>query len=266
MIRQLISVGAVAVVSRPLLLIAAHRFYGLYKHTFEVHVIRAEFDLFAAWGMTEALTNQKHRSRSWSKLYIASSVAGVAIGVAAAVWFTHLPPLTTHHVTVSLNSAATAPPVPLEGLSDLPKMIAAKDASQSWAIAGGALLQVGLARFSVPMLERAIENDPDNSVFHVALGEALALADKGLISDRAKAEFELVLRNDPNDLIARFYMGLWLLQNGKAKPALVKWVGLMRTVGSDQTWNDRLWMVMPTAAEEVGINQLTLQALCASGM
>jgi tetratricopeptide (TPR) repeat protein len=224
-----------------------------------------EFD-FAARGMREAPTNQQQRSRRWSKLYLASSVAGAAAGIAGAIWFTHLPPLTTHHVTVSLNSAATAPPVPLEGLSDLPKLIAAKDASQSWAIAGGALLQVGLAQFSVPMLEHAIKRDPDNSVLHVALGEALALADKGLISDRAKAEFEFALRNDPNDLIARFYMGLWLLQNGKAKPALVKWVGLMRTVGSDQTWNDRLWMVMPAAAEEVGINQLTLQALCASGM
>lgn len=216
--------------------------------------------------MRKAVINQKQRSRNWSKLYIVSSVIGAAVGIAVAIWFTHLSPLTTHRVTVSLNSAATTPPVPLEGLSDLPKLVTAKDAGQPWAIAGGALLQVGLARFSVPMLERAIKNDPDNSVLHVALGEALALADKGLISDRAKAEFEFALRNDPNDLIARFYMGLWLLQNGKAKPALVKWVGLMRTVGSDQTWNDRLWMVMPTAAQEVGINELTLQALCTAGM
>lgn len=215
--------------------------------------------------MRKAFINQKS-SRGWLRLCIASSIAGVAVGIAVALWFTHLPPLTTHHVTVSLNSAATAPPVPLEGLSDLPKLMGAKDPSQSWAIAGGALLQVGLARFSIPMLERAIQHDQDNNVLHVALGEALALSDGGLISDRAKAEFEFALRSDPNDLIARFYMGLWLLQNGKAKPALVKWVGLMRTVGSDQMWNDRLWMVMPTAAQEVGITQLTLQALCTSGM
>jgi hypothetical protein len=216
--------------------------------------------------MSEAVVNQKRRSRGWTKLYIASSAAGIAVGIAAALWFTHLAPLTTHQVTVSLNSAATTPPVPLEGLSDLPKLVSAKDASQPWAIAGGALLQIGLARFSIPMLERAIQHDPDNNVLHVALGEALALSDGGQISDRAKAEFEFALRSDPNDLIARFYMGLWLLQNGKAKPALVKWVGLMRTVGSDQMWNDRLWMVMPTAAQEVGINQLTLQALCTAGM
>jgi predicted Zn-dependent protease len=216
--------------------------------------------------MTKALINQKQHSRGWLRLYIASSVAGVAVGIAVAVWFTHVSPLTTHHVTVPLNSAATTVPVPLEGLFDLPKLVAARDASRPWAIVGGALLQVGLARFSIPMLERAIESDPDNSVLHVALGEALTLAGSGLISDRARTEFEFALRADPNDLVARFYMGKWLLQNGKPKPALVKWVGLMRTVGSDQTWNDRLWTVMPRAAQEVGINQLALQALCVAGM
>lgn len=217
-------------------------------------------------GMREALINHKQHSRGWLRLYIVSSVVGAAVGIAVAVWFTHLSPLSTHHVTVPLNSAATTAPVPLEGLFDLPKLIAAENASRPWAIVGGALLQVGLARFSIPMLERAIESDPDNSVLHVALGEALTLANGGLIADRARAEFEFALRADPNDLVARFYMGQWLLQNGKPKPALVKWVGLMRTVGSDQTWNDRLWTVMPRAAQEVGINQLALQALCVAGM
>lgn len=224
-----------------------------------------EFSLFAAGGM-EALINQNRHPRGWSKLYIAASAVGAAVGIAAAVWFTYLSPLTTHRVTVPLNSAATTPPVPLEGLLDLPKLVATTHASRPWAIVGGALLQAGLVRFSIPMLERAVESDPDDSVLHVALGEALTLADGGLISDRAKTEFEFALRGDPNDLIARFYMGLWLLQNGKPKPALVKWVGLMRTVGSDQTWNDRLWTVMPAAAQEVGIHELALKALCAAGM
>ncbi|HEU4805226.1 MAG TPA: cytochrome C biogenesis protein, partial [Nitrobacter sp.] len=110
--------------------------------------------------MREALINQKQRSGRWLRLYIASSVAGALVGIAFAVWFTHVSPLTTHHVTVPLNSAATTPPVPLEGVFDLPKLIAAHNPGQSWAIAGGALLQVGLSRFSIPMLERAIASDP----------------------------------------------------------------------------------------------------------
>jgi cytochrome c-type biogenesis protein CcmH/NrfG len=164
---------------------------------------------------------------------------------------------------VPLNSAATTPPVPLEGVLDLPKLVVAEKASQRWAIVGGALLQAGLTRLSIPVLERAIESDPNNSVLH---GEALTLTDGGLISDRARVEFEFALRTDPNDLVARFYMGHWLLQNGKPKPALVKWVGLMRTVGNDRTWYDRLWTVMPIAAQEVGVSQLALQALCIAGM
>ena len=216
--------------------------------------------------MREALIDQKPHSRGGLKPYIASCAAGAAVGIAAAIWLTHLSPLTTHHVIVPLNSAATTPPVPLEGVLDLPKLMVAENASERWAIVGGALLQAGLTRLSIPVLERAIESDPNNSVLHVALGEALTLTAGGLISDRARGEFEFALRTDPNDLVARFYMGHWLLQNGKPKPALVKWVGLMRTVGDDRTWYDRLWTVMPIAAQEVGVSQLALQALCIAGM
>ncbi len=127
-------------------------------------------------------------------------------------------------------------------------------------------MQVGLSKLSVPVLEKAVAGNPDNNVLRVALGEALALSNGERITDEAKTQFEIVLRADPNDLIARFYMAHWLLQNGKAKPALVKWVGLMRTVGSDQVWYDRLWTVLPVAAQEVGISRLALEALCVAGM
>lgn len=207
----------------------------------------------------------KHISSGW-RPYLIASVAGVGLSVVAAMALTYLSPLATHRVNVPLNSASVTTPVPLEGLSDLPKLLARGDARQPWAIVGGALLQAGFTRLSIPALEQAVARDTDNNTLHVALGEALALADGGLISERAKAEFELALRADPNDMIARFYMGHWLLQNGKAKPALVKWVGLMRTVGNDQTWYSRLWAVMPAAAQEVGINELALQALCTAGM
>ena len=85
-------------------------------------------------------------------------------------------------------------------------------------------------------------------MLHVALGEALTIANGGRISDRATAEFDVALRADPNDMIARFY-GLLAAPEWQAKPALVKWVGLMRTVGADKIWYDRLWAAMPLAAK-----------------
>jgi cytochrome c-type biogenesis protein CcmH/NrfG len=128
------------------------------------------------------------------------------------------------------------------------------------------MLQLGLDGIGVSALRHAVADNPQNLQLHTALGEALVLARRGLVTPEAKDHFDTVLAANPNDLVARFYMGLWLLQNGKAKPALVKWVGLMRTVGNDPLWYDRLWDVMPLAAEQADVSPLALKALCVAGM
>jgi hypothetical protein len=205
--------------------------------------------------------------RMLTRRWIRSAViVAVGAGAAAALVFAQVSPLSTHRLVVPLNSGAATAPVALKGLSDLPSLVTGDGERQTWAILGGTLLQIGLSRLSAGALERAIANDQHNRVLHVALGEALTLAEGGLITNRAKAEFEVALNADPNDLVARFYMAYWLLQNGKAKPALVKWVGLMRTVGADRVWYGRLWAAMPSAAEQVGVSEVALQALCVAGM
>jgi hypothetical protein len=191
----------------------------------------------------------------------------LCIGITViAVTLVYMAPLSTHRLTVRPNSTATAAPVPLGGLSELPMLLADSGGSGRWAILGGSLLQIGLNTLSAMALERALERDTNDRVLHVALGEALTLANGGRVDSRAKAHFDFALTADANDLVARFYLAYWLLQNGKPKPALVKWVGLMRTVGTDQLWYRRLWAAMPSAAEQVGVSEVALQALCTAGM
>mgnify|MGYP001041094691 FL=1 len=199
------------------------------------------------------------------RLYFTVSVTGIGMGAIAALALTRLPPLTTHRITAPLNSAATIAPEPIGGLPDLPKLLLSKPARQ-WTILGGVLLDSGLPSLAVPALEQAVADDQANTSLRTALGEALALSASGKISDRARIEFESVLQSNPNDLIARFYMAHWMLQNGKPKPALVKLVGLMRTVGNDPLWYARLWQVMHEGAEQVGVSRLALEALCVAGM
>ncbi|GAA3850617.1 hypothetical protein AFIC_001211 [[Pseudomonas] carboxydohydrogena] len=199
------------------------------------------------------------------RLYIAASMAGIGIGAISAIALTRLPPLTTHRITAPLNSAATALPDPIGSLPDLPKLLTSRP-PQKWSILGGALLDSGLPALAVPALEQAVADDRTNTSLRAALGEALALSDHGKISERARIEFEDVLQANPNDLVARFYMAHWMLQNGKPKPALVKFVGLMRTVGNDPLWYARLWQIMPEAAQQVGVSRLALEALCVAGM
>jgi tetratricopeptide (TPR) repeat protein len=204
------------------------------------------------------------RRRRWP--YFVSSLSGIAVGVIVALVLTHISPLATHRVLVPLNSGVATPPVALDGVSDIARLLIGARRDRLWAVIGGSLLQAGLFNQSISAIERAIALDANDATLHVALGEAMALANNGQISDLAKAEFEIGLQADPNNLIARFYMAHWLLQNNKPKQALVKWVGLMRTVGADPVWYRRLWTVMPHAAKEVGISELALQALCTAGM
>ncbi|WP_210269791.1 tetratricopeptide repeat protein [Hyphomicrobium methylovorum] len=194
----------------------------------------------------------------------------IGIGAAASVVLipaiTHPAPLTVYQLTGPLNSGATTLPTAIKGIPALPSLLVEKNARTQWEIIGGTLLQTGFANASISALERAIANDPENIMLHVALGEAIVIANGGWVNARAKAEFDIALRADPNDLIARFYLAHWLMQSGKPKPALVKWVGLMRTVGTDEVWYDKLWEAMPGAAEQLGISKLALQALCSAGM
>lgn len=192
---------------------------------------------------------------------------GAALSITIIIVATRSTPLTLHQVTAPLNSAVTVTPIALEGVSGLPKLLSKDAEGQRWAIiGGGALLEAGFVKASIPALKRAVALDNENAMLHVALGEALALSNNGWITESAKAEFDFAIKADPNDLIARFYMAHWLLQTGKAKLALVKWVGLMRTVGDDKVWYDRLWDVMPQAADQVGISKLALKALCTASM
>ena len=198
-------------------------------------------------------------------IFFVSLGLGAAVSIITVTVLTRSIPLTVHQLTGPLNSAVTATPIAIKGLSGLPSLLS-EHTQGRWAIIGGALLQAGFTKASLPALKRAVANDNGNIMLHVALGEALAMANRGWITKRAKAEFDIAIKADPNDLIARFYMAHWLLQNGKAKLALVKWVGLMRTVGDDKVWYDRLWDVMPRAAEEVGVSKLALKALCTASM
>ncbi len=198
-------------------------------------------------------------------VYHSDSAGGIAL-VAAIVAAGYVSPLSTHPLRTPLNSGAAIAYAPLPGGRDLFDLLTPAAGRHSHAVLGGALLQVGFSGLSIAFLRQALDADPANMTIRAALGEALVLTHNGRVTPVAKREFDRILESAPNDLIARFYLGYWLLQNGKPKPALVKWVGLMRTVGADSLWYERLWEAMPLAADQAGVSRLALQALCTAGM
>ncbi|MFN8723439.1 MAG: c-type cytochrome biogenesis protein CcmI [Rhodospirillales bacterium] len=69
-----------------------------------------------------------------------------------------------------------------------------------------------------------------------ALGEALILANRGIVSEEAARAFEAVLRVDPGEPRARFYIALSRAQAGDARGAMDRWAALIAEGPADAPW------------------------------
>ena len=68
------------------------------------------------------------------------------------------------------------------------------------------------------------------------LGEALAAAANGIVTADAKAAFERAQELDPNDLKAKFFIGLAAEQDGKREKAAAIWRGMLADAPPDAPW------------------------------
>lgn len=69
-----------------------------------------------------------------------------------------------------------------------------------------------------------------------ALGEALILANRGIVSEEATRAFEEVLKVDPGEPRARYYIALGRAQAGDARGALDRWAALIAEGPADAPW------------------------------
>jgi cytochrome c-type biogenesis protein CcmH len=68
------------------------------------------------------------------------------------------------------------------------------------------------------------------------LGEALAAAGNGVVTEEAKAAFERAVALDGNELKARFFLGLASEQDGDRAKAASIWRGMLEGVPADAPW------------------------------
>jgi cytochrome c-type biogenesis protein CcmH len=68
------------------------------------------------------------------------------------------------------------------------------------------------------------------------LGEALVAAANGIVTAEAKSAFERALALDPDELKARFYIGLAAEQDGDRAKAAEIWRAMMKNAPADAPW------------------------------
>ncbi|MGB6350730.1 MAG: c-type cytochrome biogenesis protein CcmI, partial [Pseudolabrys sp.] len=92
-----------------------------------------------------------------------------------------------------------------------------------------------LGRFSdaVNARRKLLTLSGENAERQSDLGEALAAAGNGIVTAEAKAAFERALVLDPNELKARFYIGLAAEQDGDRTKAAATWRGMLENAPAD---------------------------------
>jgi cytochrome c-type biogenesis protein CcmH len=100
----------------------------------------------------------------------------------------------------------------------------------------------------------AVARHQDVAPLHSALGEAVVMANGGIVDAEARAAFDRALERDPSDARARFYVGLAKLQRGERQAALDAWVSLIRDTPADAPWLAEVRRQSAALAEELGLD------------
>lgn len=120
--------------------------------------------------------------------------------------------------------------------------------------------QSALGRFgeALASYERGLRLGPVGPEVWSLVGETNVLAEEGMVGERAQIAFHTVLRSDPTEVRARYYLGLAAEQQGQHEKAIAIWRHLELTSPADAPWMRLVRMRLNQAAELGGLDLQTV--------
>ena len=125
---------------------------------------------------------------------------------------------------------------------------------EGWRLLGESYKRMGRLKDAVAALRRAATLAPGHAELHASLGEALAWADQGAVTDEARQAFGAALRIDPKEPRARYYLALGRAQSGDVRGALDGWVALARDADPNAPWLSNVREQIAEAARQLNVS------------
>lgn len=107
---------------------------------------------------------------------------------------------------------------------------------KGWDVLAPVYLRMGRFTDAVGAYHAAIRLEGSTAARESGLGEALASAADGVISDEAEAAFNRALRLEPDYPKARFYLATAMAQDGKLQEAVAAWREMLVKLPADSPW------------------------------
>lgn len=107
---------------------------------------------------------------------------------------------------------------------------------RGWAVLAPVLAKTGRLQDAVRAYRNAITYAGDSAERRADLGEVIAAAAGGVITDEAKSEFERAVKLNLNEAKANYFLGLAAEQDGRLKDAAAIWRAMLDKAAQDASW------------------------------
>ncbi len=107
---------------------------------------------------------------------------------------------------------------------------------RGWNVLAPVLVRIGRYDDAVRAYHNSITYNGDSAGRRADLGEAMAGAAGGVVTSEAKAEFERAVALDPDEVKARYFLGLAAEQDGRGTEAATMWRAMLEKAPPDAPW------------------------------
>ncbi len=194
------------------------------------------------------------RALPWVAVGLAGVVAVSAAGLYALVGSPHLGGSPAQIAGAGSDAAHPNGDVSSMIASLEEKLQNTPDDPQGWQMLGWSYMSTNRPADAARAYARAAELDPGNLEIRSAQAEALTQAAGGTVTPEAATLFRNVVKMDPGDPRARYYLALAKDQQGDHDGAMTDWITLIKTAPPDAEWLQEVRGFVERVAEQRGID------------
>lgn len=114
------------------------------------------------------------------------------------------------------------------------------DDARGWTIIAPSYMKLGRYADAAKALEKVMKLDGVTASLMSGYGEALVMANQGIVNDQAKKVFEDAWRRDPTKPTAQYYLGLAEVQGGNKPAAVKRWQDMLNLAPATASWRPQI--------------------------
>ncbi len=107
---------------------------------------------------------------------------------------------------------------------------------RGWEVLAPVLARIGRYDEAARAWRNAITYNGESASRRADLGEAIAAASGGVVTADAKTEFDRAIALDPNEVKARYFLGVAAQQDGRKDDAVKIWNDMLASAPADAPW------------------------------